>query len=89
MNPMHHVRKIVALSEIYSSELVARAMEDAFHFQAFSSEYVANILEQRSRILPEPGALHLTRREDLLELRLDQPDMNLYQSNGKEPHGQI
>jgi transposase len=89
MNPMHHVRKIVALSEIYSSELVARAMEDAFHFQAFSSEYVANILEQRSRILPEPGALHLTRREDLLELRLDQPDMNLYQSNAKEPHGQI
>ncbi|MCF8131078.1 MAG: IS21 family transposase [Deltaproteobacteria bacterium] len=89
MNPMHHVRKIVALSEIYSSELVARAMEDAFHFQAFSSEYVANILEQRSRILPEPGALHLTRREDLLELRLDQPDMSLYQSNAKEPHGQI
>ena len=89
MNPMHHVRKIVALSEIYSSESVARAMEDAFHFQAFSSEYIANILEQRSRIMPEPGALHLTRREDLLELRVDLPDLNLYQSNGKESHGQI
>ncbi|EFK06129.1 integrase core domain protein [delta proteobacterium NaphS2] len=89
MNPMHHVRKIVALSEIYSTESVARAMEDAFHFQAFSSEYIANILEQRSRVLPEPGALHLTRREDLLELKVDQPNLNVYQNNGKEPHGQI
>ena len=88
MNPLHHVRKIVALSEIYSPDSVARAMEDAFHFQAFSSEYIANILEQSSRILPEPGALHLTRREDLLELQVEQPDLNVYQ-NQKEPHGQI
>lgn len=68
MNLTHHVQKIVALDEIYGTELVARAMEDAFSFQAFSCEYIANLLEQRSRRLPEPGALHLTRREDLLDL---------------------
>ncbi|MBW2163760.1 MAG: hypothetical protein JRF43_04785, partial [Deltaproteobacteria bacterium] len=34
MNPLSHVRKIVALSEIYSPEAVTRAMEDAFVFQA-------------------------------------------------------
>jgi hypothetical protein len=58
-------------------------MEDAFTFQAFSSEYIANILEQRSRIKPEPGALHLTRREDLLDLTVEQPDLSIYQ-NEKE-----
>ena len=81
MNPRHHVQKIVALGEIYGAEPVARAMEDALHFQAFSCEYIANILEQRSRSLPEPGALHLTRRSDLLDLDVPQPDLSVYQND--------
>jgi len=79
MNPLVHIRKIVALSEIYSPEAVARAIEDAFVFHAFSAEYIANLLEQRTRITKEPGALHLTRREDLLELDVESPDMSIYQ----------
>lgn len=78
LNPTHHIRKIVGLSEIYGSEPVARAMRDAFTFQAFSCEYIANLLEQRTRKPPEPGALTLTRREDLLDLTVEQPDMALY-----------
>jgi transposase len=78
LNVLMHVRKIVALSEIYGPELTRRAIEDALEFQAFSCEYVANLLEQRRRLLPEPGALHLTRRQDLLELELPQPDLSLY-----------
>lgn len=86
MNPLHHLRQIVALSEVYTAEQVARAMEDAFTFQAFSSEYIANLLEQRSRIQSEPGALHLTRREDLLEITVEQPDLSIYQPRTeKEP----
>lgn len=84
MNPHHHVRKIVALSEIYPPDSVARAIEDAFHFQAFSSEYITNLLEQSSRSLPDPGALHLTRREDLLELEVDQPNLNIYHDDHKK-----
>jgi len=83
MNPQHHVRKIVALSEIYHPDAVARAIEDAFSFEAFSCEYIANLLEQRSRFWPEPGALHLTRREDLLKIKLKQPDLSVYE-NKKE-----
>ena len=79
LNPHHHVRKIVALSDIYGSEAVARAMQDAFVYQAFSSEYIANLLEQRGRFTPEASALHRTRREDLLEVRLEQPDLSIYQ----------
>ena len=79
-NPRHHVQKIVALSEIYGVEKVQRALEDALAYQAFSCEYIANILEQRERPVTQPGALHLTRQQDLLELDLPAPDLSLYES---------
>ncbi|MBC8255200.1 MAG: IS21 family transposase [Ardenticatenia bacterium] len=88
MNPRHHIRQIVALSEIYSAEKVARAIEDAFTFQAFSCEYIANILEQRERLLPEPGALHLTRRQDLLDIELSEPDLSIYEADNDQPQGE-
>jgi transposase len=78
LNVLHHVRKIVALSEIYGPERTARAIQDALEFGAFSCEYIANLLEQRQRQLPEAGALHLTRRQDLLELELPEPNLGLY-----------
>jgi hypothetical protein len=78
LNPKHHLQKIVALSELYGPEAVTRALEDAFTYQAFSCEYIANILQQRQRPTPEPGALHLTRQQDLLELELPAPDLSLY-----------
>jgi hypothetical protein len=84
MNPLHHIRQIVALSEIYGDQSVQRAIEDAFAFQAFSCEYIANLLEQRVRKLPESAALHLTRRKDLLELTIEKPDMQLYNKSLKK-----
>ena len=85
-NPRHHVQKIVALSEIYGADQVQRALEDAWAYQAFSCEYIANLLEQRQRLLPEPGALHLTRRQDLLDLELPEPNLGLYGLDHGEPH---
>ncbi len=79
LNPNEHVRKIVALSEIYGPDPLARAIEDAFLFEAFSCEYIANLLQQRARFHPEPAALHLTRREDLLDIRLEHPDLSVYE----------
>jgi hypothetical protein len=35
-------------------------------------------LESRQRLLPEPAALTLTRRQDLLELDLPEPNLSLY-----------
>jgi transposase len=78
LNPKHHVQKIVALSELYGADAVARALEDAFTYQAFSCEYIANLLQQRQHPPEEPGALHLTRQQDLLELELPAPDLSLY-----------
>jgi len=81
VNPHHHVQKIVALIECYGPDKVARALEDALAYHAFSAEYIANILAQRERAPTQPGALHLTRRHDLLDLELPEPDLSIYQRN--------
>ncbi len=77
-----HVRKIVALCDIYGDDEVIRVMHDTHELQAYSSEYIANVLEQRRRFQHPPGPLHLTRGQDLLELDLPEPDLNLYQPQG-------
>ena len=79
MNPYHHIHKIVALSDIYGADAVCRAIDDAFVFRAFSSEYIANLLEQRKRVREEPGPLQLTRSRDLLELEIGKPDLSIYE----------
>jgi transposase len=60
-NARQHVRKILALADIYPADAVARAISDGLAFEAFSAEYITNILEVRARTLPEPGPLQLTR----------------------------
>ena len=39
-----------------------------------------HLVEQRARFTPEASALYLTRRADLLEVRLEQPDLSIYQA---------
>ena len=78
-NARQHVRKILALAEIYPAECVARAISDGLVFQAFSAEYIANILEARARALPEPGPLQLTRCHDLLDIDIAPPDLSAYE----------
>ena len=78
VNARVHLRKILALAELHGKEAVARAIDDGLELQAFSAEYIANILTARRRIGPEPAALKLTRRADLLDLELPEPDLSLY-----------
>lgn len=84
LNPRHHLRKIVALSEIYGVDAIDRAIQDGIAFHAYSCEYIANILEMRARTHPEPGALHLTRRQDLLDIEIAAPDLSPYEINDDE-----
>jgi transposase len=78
LNAAHHIHKIVALSQVYSIDKVARAIEDALHFEAFGCEYIANILLQRERVPLTPSALHLTHHQDLLDLEVPPPDLDIY-----------
>lgn len=79
-NARGHVRKILALAEIYGAHACCRAVEDALVFNAFSSEYIAHLLESRARMKAEPvSPLSQTRRADLLELELPEPDLSIYE----------
>ena len=78
VNARAHLRKILALAELHGVDAVARALDDGLELQAFSSEYIANILAARRRIDHEPAALQLTRRADLLDLELPEPDLSIY-----------
>ena len=78
LNAPHHVQKIVALSEIHGPDAVARAIDDGLTFHAYSCEYIANLLEQQQTPPPANGALHLTRRQDLLELSIPEPGLHVY-----------
>lgn len=80
LNAPHHIQKIVALGEIYGADQLARALEDAIAFEAYGCEYIANILEQRQRVPATPSALHLTRRQDLLDLEVPPADLTPYQT---------
>ena len=81
VNARVHVRKILALAELYGKQAVVRALDDGLELHAFSAEYIANILAARRRIGPEPAALQLTRRADLLELEIPEPDLSIYDHN--------
>jgi transposase len=86
LNTPHHLEKIVALSEIYGPDKVGRALQDALAFEAYGCEYIANILEQRERLGAPPAALHLTRRQDLLDLELPPADLTAYEPKPDSPH---
>lgn len=75
---LSHVRKIVALADIHGDEAVLRALTDALAFEAFSSEYIAHLIDARGRQLPEPSPLLLMRRQDMLDLELPPADLSAY-----------
>ena len=80
LNARMHLAKILALAEIHGREATARAIADALAFHAFSSQYIAHLLEARSRTRAQPvSPLSLTRRQDLLELELPEPDLSVYE----------
>jgi len=84
LNWRNHVAKINALAEIHGDSATGRAIEDGLAFDAFSCEYITNLLEARARALPEASPLQLTRRQDLLELELAKPDLSLYEVSHHE-----
>lgn len=85
LNAPHHIQKIVALSEIYGPDKVARAIQDAVLFEAIGCEYIANILQQREHPMASAGPLHLTHRQDLLDLEIPAPDLTPYENKQNQP----
>ena len=84
-----HVRKIVALADIHGEKAVVRALTDALALEAFSSEYIAHLINARTRQLPEPSPLVLMRRQDVLEIDLPDADLSAYGNADDSTHTNI
>lgn len=78
LNPRHHVEKIVALAELHGADVVKDAMNSAFLLHAFSSDYIANLIDARSRLAPQRAELHLTKAHALLAIEIEAPDLSIY-----------
>ncbi len=78
INPRTHIRKIMNLVETYGADEVKKAMEDTCLLEVFSADAVLNLIEMRHRPLPEPGAVHLSRKTDCLDLELPEVDLSIY-----------
>jgi transposase len=85
LNAHVHVRKTLALQGVYSRDQIAEAISDAHQMAAHSSEYIINILGQRTRVLEAPGPLHLTRPGDQLEIDLPPADLSVYDKQVAQP----
>lgn len=89
----HHVRQINALAAVHGRDAAARVLADALEHRAFAADYILSILNARQRLAGEPGPLHVTRRQDLLELSIPEPDLSVYDldresdqdANSREP----
>ncbi len=79
LNAAHHVRKILAIADQCDHDALVRALRDAHESNAYSSDYIANLVTWRKSLTPLSSPLHLQRHEDLLELTFEESDIDLYQ----------
>ncbi|MBI4622508.1 MAG: hypothetical protein HY736_04700, partial [Verrucomicrobia bacterium] len=63
----------------------AREQQLLLQFLRLSPQAQAYHEQLVERRLPEPGALHLTRQSDLLELELPAPDLSFYEPKSSQP----
>jgi hypothetical protein len=59
-------------------EEVKKAMEDSCAVEVFSSDAVLNLIEMRHRPLSAPGAVHLSRKTDCLDIEIPEVDLDIY-----------
>lgn len=78
INELSHVRKILALAEYHDRASLLDALQDAAYHQAYSAEYIANILQFRTH-LQEASPLQLFRNKHLLDLDFTEPGLDAYE----------
>lgn len=78
LNLGHHVRNILGLVGTYGRDNVVGAIDHANELQAYNSQYVLNLLEQQSRLMPPAGKIQLTHHQELLEIPTPRANLDLY-----------
>lgn len=84
VNPMRHVRGILALSASWGMHEIKVAIDAALAYQVFSVEYIHHFLQCSKTIRQPVGSIHLTENQDALDLNVPEPDMNAYQPTTEE-----
>lgn len=74
-----HLARIMALTTTYPQEQVAAALDEAILASAYGAEYIANLLEMRQRCREELSPLHLESKDEMLDIEIRQPDLNVYE----------
>ena len=79
IDPLAHVRQINAFADVHGRNPVARVLADAHECRAYSADSVLNLLHARQRLgNPAASPLHIPRNSDLLDLRLSEPNLTIY-----------
>lgn len=76
--PEKHVRKIMSLADLYGADKLTNALEDSHLGGAYSSDYIHNLLAGRRKMAELCAPFQLQRRQDLLEIELEEPDLSQY-----------
>jgi len=84
LNAAQHMRRIVTLAEKYGRDPVSDIMKDMIHFDVFRAEYIEHRLMQAAAGKISCGKLHVPRAQDLLNIRLEQPDLGIYHQPEKK-----
>jgi len=83
-NALHHVRRILALNQIYERADIAWALEQTHQYHLYNASGLCHLLERRHRMAnqpaPAPMAPSATSR-GLLDIRLPGPDLSHYPGN--------
>ena len=74
-----HLARIMALTTTYPQGQVAAAIDEAMQMSAYGAEYIANLLEMRQRSREELSPLHLEGKDEMLDIEIRQPDLNVYE----------
>lgn len=79
LDSSRHIKRILTLVDIYGKDAVANALQAAVENQVFGADYIEFIL--RMKAAPPDSfssALHVTQGADNLNIKLDAPDMSVY-----------
>lgn len=74
-----HIKRILTLVDIYGKESVVNALQAAIANEVFGADYIEFIL--RMKAAPPDSfqsVLHVTQGSDNLNIKLDDPDMSIY-----------
>ena len=72
------VKRILALKDIYSRGEIGVVLGDCLELGAVNSSAVENILATKKRVIKSIHPLHITRNSECLDIKIDKPDLNVY-----------